>query len=270
MSDQTDNISADSIKYVEEIARRPIPMTLDDDVELVMIPDGYSVKSLENFREIQKRIVQTVELHSEDSFTDYYTRHSTENSALFISTPEKHNFNAIFDYHGPQTPDHCAHHAVYECPTTEDWKIWLGKNRNQMTQKEFAYFIEDNIDSIVDPAGAEMLEIARSLEAKKKVNFVSGTRLDNGDIDFIYQEETQGTAAKGKLKIPEQFHIGLPVFINGETYKVKAKFRYRITEGRLSMWYELHRPDKIIEDAFNAATDRIRKKIRRNVYIGTV
>ena len=95
-----------------------------------------------------------------------------------------------------------------------------------------------------------MLEVSRTLEAKKKVNFASGIRLANGEVQFTYEEQIQGTAAKGQIKVPETFVLGIPVFHGGPRYHVEARLRYRIADGgAMTMWYDLLRPHKIIEHA---------------------
>jgi uncharacterized protein YfdQ (DUF2303 family) len=125
-----------------------------------------------------------------------------------------------------------------------------GANGKQMSQADFARFIEDNAPDCVAPSAADMIEIARSLEAKKAVNFSSAVRLDNGQSQLTYEETIQGTAAKGRLVVPELFDIGSPVFEGDGRYAVTARLRYRIAEGgKLSLWYDLVRPHKIIEDA---------------------
>lgn len=80
-----------------------------------------------------------------------------------------------------------------------------------MNQADFARFIEDNAPDIASPPAADMIEISRSLEAKKKVNFASAIRLDNGKTEFTYEEDIEGTAAKGRLQVPQVFTIGIPV-----------------------------------------------------------
>lgn len=112
-----------------------------------------------------------------------------------------------------------------------------------------AQFIENNLDDVVEPTGADLLEICRTLEAKKKVNFSSSIRLSDGSNQFTYEETVQGSAQKGQLKIPEVFVIGVPVFISGEKWKVQVRLRFRINSGELSMWLEPVRTHKIIEAA---------------------
>lgn len=141
------------------------------------------------------------------------------------------------------------HTAFYECPLSAEWKAWSKANKNLFEQAEFAQFIEDNLPDIVEPSGADMLEISRTLEAKKKINFASGIRLSNGQQELTYEEQVAGTASKGKLQIPEVFKIGIPVLEGGPRYSVQARLRYRIDGGALVMWFDLLRPHKIIEDA---------------------
>ena len=94
------------------------------------------------------------------------------------------------------------------------------------------------------------LEEARTLEAKKKVNFASSLRLSDGSTQFTYEEDVQGSAQKGQLQVPEVFVLAIPVFENGDLWRVEAQLRYRIADGgKLTIWYELVRPHKVIETA---------------------
>ena len=134
-----------------------------------------------------------------------------------------------------------------------------------MDQATFAEFIEDNVKDITHhpeyentPSAADMLEISRTLEAKKNITFRQGTRLDNGQVQLTYNEEIDGRAGEaGQLRIPEEFFIALKPFLGGDAFCVPARFRYRIQEGRLVMWYELVRADKVLEEAYNAVRAKI-------------
>jgi uncharacterized protein YfdQ (DUF2303 family) len=139
------------------------------------------------------------------------------------------------------------HRVTYTCPHTTEWRTWIGANKKPMNQVDFAQFIEDNLPDIVE--GALLLEVSRTLEAKKKVNFASGIRLSDGQNQFTYEEQIEGTAGKGQFKVPETFALGLSVFEGGDKYAVEARLRYRINEGKLALWYDLTRPHKIVEDA---------------------
>ncbi|MEA3413160.1 MAG: DUF2303 family protein [Pseudomonadota bacterium] len=65
---------------------------------------------------------------------------------------------------------------------------------------------------------------------------------------LTYVEEVKGSAgAKGDITIPEVFSLGIRPFKGMVPCELKARFRYRINGGQLSMLYKLHRPGKIAD-----------------------
>ena len=62
----------------------------------------------------------------------------------------------------------------------------------------------------------------------------------------------------------------MPVFENGQKYRVDVRFRYRIGQGGdLTMWLELVRPHKVIEDAVKQLREHIGKETGLQVLNGT-
>jgi uncharacterized protein YfdQ (DUF2303 family) len=61
------------------------------------------------------------------------------------------------------------------------------------------------------------------------------------------------------------------LFANGDAYQVKAFLRYRIdrNSGEIQFWYELQRPDRILEDASRAMVEKIRTSTGLPVIFGT-
>lgn len=234
-----------------------------------IVPEGYSLHDLEEFQAHPNRKTGKVAMDDADSFIRYFNAHANEHSQIYA----KQNppvFVGLLDEHQADKAGWREHRVVYACPFSTEWKEWNAHDKKQMKQAEFAEFIERNLPDIVDPPGADMLEISRSLQAKKKVNFSSGIRLANGEQELTYEEEIQGTTAKGKINIPEVFKIGVQVLEGGEPYAVECRLRYRINDASLLMWYELVRPHKIIEDAVKAVWDQIASGTDRQVYRGSI
>jgi uncharacterized protein YfdQ (DUF2303 family) len=134
---------------------------------------------------------------------------------------------------------------------------WVTANGKRVDQVAFAAFLEDNLPDIAQPPGAQLLELARSLEVKRNVNFASSVRLDNGQTQLTYEEDVKGTAAKGTIEIPERFILGLAPFEGCAKYRLEARLRYRMAEGKLAMWFDLFRPEEVLRDAFNAVRKQI-------------
>ncbi len=218
--------------------------------------------------EIEPALLHTTankQFETAQSFINYVTFYLLDNTALFISDKNS-SFHAIMDYHSAKESDHCLHTADYSCPKSDEWLQWIHKNKVKMSQYEFALHIEDNIDDISstkegEPTGADMLTCALSLTANKNVDFSSKINISNGLIQFGYSETLQGAEQQGKLTVPENFYIGIPVFKNEDSYKIKIRLRYKIQESNLQLWYEMVKPSRIIDDAFNKTKENITSKI---------
>lgn len=239
-------IGAQSVKQIEGI-----PHTL--------IPPGYTLIGHPKLLENPRRTVQRVKMITTDSFINYFNRFSSDDSVIFCNI-DAAKFTGIIDYHDKSTPAWCNHIAEYTCAKTPEWVTWSKKDGIPLGQSAFAEFIEQNLEEIIQPTGAEMLEIATTLKANTNIKFTSGKRLSDGQTQFQYHEEIDGTAGqKGQFKIPDEFKLGMSVFEGGEAYEIRAKFRYRIKDGQVSLWYDLLRPHK----TYRAAVDDIFLRIEQ-------
>ena len=117
---------------------------------------------------------------------------------------------------------------------------------------------------------AEVLEVAKSLAIDKKVAFLSSTRLQDGNREFIYQESQEASAAKGTLRVPETFTLGLAPYLGAAKYSLVARLRFRIEESKLVLWYDLLRPHKVVEDAFNNVVAQLETGLKVSVLRGSV
>lgn len=225
----------------------------------LIVPPNYDVKNLEALLNAPIRIRARAELADAKSFIDYWQKFATDKSVIFADEDHR-KFNAIFDYHADAAnPGWCEHEAALTLTHSDEWTRWRSRNNQQMKQRDFAEFIEDNIKDVFEPTGAELLEVAKTLTVNKKLNFRSSQELSNGQVQLTYNEEIKGEAgATGQLTIPTSITIGLRVFKGLDAYSVKARFRYRISdEGVLSFSYHLDNVETILEDAFNSVMKQI-------------
>lgn len=226
----------------------------------VMKPAGASVELFEQLRALPMRSKVDFTALTATAFIDYYKQFATSDSVIVYST-QSGLFKAVIDYHTAQSPDWCQHVMTYTCQQSEEWKSWMASNARDMDQESFAAFIENYQTDIQNPPAAEMMEIARSLQANTDVKFRSAVRLDNGQVQFAYNEVVNGQAGEtGQLAIPQIITLGLRPFVGGPAYRVEARFRYRIKDAKLVMRYELVRPHRIIEDAVAALVVDIKEQ----------
>lgn len=233
----------------------------------VVVPEGCRVESLKDLADkFPVRVRETVTVATVESFILYLNKFKTPDTIIFADEKGR-EVKAIFDYHSPDHADWCAHSLVLGFTFSPEWQTWAGMNGKKFDQTGFAEFIENNLPDIVEPSGADMLEIARKIEATRNLTFKSGVRLDNGQQQLVFDEQIEGTAANGRLEIPQTFDIGIEVFKGDTPYRVTARFRWRIKRDSkaLELWYDLHRPHKIIEDAYKAAIARLEEQVSGNL-----
>jgi uncharacterized protein YfdQ (DUF2303 family) len=225
-------------------------------IPFVIVPNGYNVADLESMLERPRRYKGVTVVNDADSFAQVVKWHRDDDSTLYMRDGK---FCCVFDDHG-ELPGWGQFVCVYECPESREWTNWTNKSGIQMKQAEFVHFIESNLPDIVVPDAASLLEVAKKFEVKKTVKFSSDIRLDNGQRQLEYVEEVQGSSQKGQMRVPAELVLGLAVHENGPLYEVHAHLRYRMDDGRLSIWFELIRPHKIIDDAMT----QLRKKIEED------
>lgn len=249
------------------------PVRLVGQVPVLLAPDGFAALNLEKMLAAPTRKRGTTVLNDAASFVSVVNDQKNEATRLY-STINPPTFAAVFN-HVAAEAGWGDHIASYNAPLAPEWKTWIGIDGKSMSQVDVAQFLEANLIDVTfidktaegakpdekgSPDGTTLLELCRTLEAKKKVDFKSSVRLGDGSTQFTYNEDVQGSAVNGTMDIPEQFSIGVPVFENGEKWRVDVRFRYRINEGKLSIWFELVRPHKVIETAVKELRESIGKE----------
>lgn len=251
------------------------PRTIESKGMYAVVPEGWNLESLEEFQDTPARVREKLQVHDAQSFIDYINAFDVGATTVVFFDQEKERFAAVLDYHkpsndpvAPPAPAWCDHVVSFTCRRTVEFQTWMSANRKQMSQVEFARFLEENLPDVVEPEGARLLEIALTLEAKQDASYSSGVRLQSGAIQFTYDEEVRATSQKGSVEIPEQFVLGIAIHENGPAYRIPVRLRYRLHDGKLVLWYEIVRPHRFLRDALNAIRDEITAKTPAQVYAG--
>lgn len=246
------------IKEIRDLVQQGLHVREVDGRSFTVLPVDAQLKDLESLQIVPQRARGNVTVTTLESFKSYVMRFRDEAGSTIFADQDTFTLRAVLNYHrDAERPQHGDHICTYKLPLSEEWKRWRHHDGRQCTQAEFAQFLEENNVDIREPAPATMLEVARKLEAKTKVDFSRGERLSDGNIELTYQEKTEATVGKQKLQVPEEFKIGVPVFFGGPIYGVTAKLRYRIKESALQIWYDLHRAEYAEQDAFKEAVDDV-------------
>lgn len=226
----------------------------------VVLTDGAKTTTFPDTLPAPLHVAQLVHLSTVTAFIGYVNRFADDNSVIFVDIPAG-KIKAVLDYHkaefyaandGNATPRHGKHIALLQCQYTTEFEKIKAASGKKFSQQDFAVFLEDIIPHIAYPNAATLQEIVGTLEAKTNVDFKSGFRTDNGQVSLTYNETTEAKAGvQGNLTVPQSISFGLQIHRGGKAYVLPARFRYRISGGDLSLWYDIDQLDHAIETSMN-------------------
>jgi len=231
----------------------------------LVIPEHYKhvdlTTAIERAGTAPRRKTGTVQLGDIHSFNVFVADQGESGQVYIYADPEARTLTAVLNdhVHSDETAGWRDFRAVFKAELSREFATWMGQNKRPMEQEDFAIFLEDNIADVVEPSGETLLQVALTLQAKTEVNFASHRRLDNGQVQFTYNETIDARAGTGLIEIPREFTIGARLFKNGDGYKVRARLKYRLASSKLKFWYELDRAENAIEDAFQAYINQARE-----------
>lgn len=244
---------------------------------IYLVPKGYIAEAIER-PEIPFRHRGFAKLNDARSFEDYYNLHATESNSKIYAQLEPVCFTGLLNDHyvnleSHTTPGWKDYGCTYSPKFSKEYQQWTGRNKQGFDGNEkFALWLEDNLTDVISPATGELLEVALNFRVNSNVSMSNPIQLTNGKTEFNYTKNIEGSSntKAGKVTIPEAFIIEIPIFEGRHSplYKIDARFRYRLTNSSLSIWFELVRPHKVVEQAFNDMCDQIQKNTETTLFYG--
>lgn len=254
MSTETEAIAA-----LAERAAEPQIIRTKNGRELLILPEGLKMQDVSgNEGPRTEWIEQRVVVQTVDSMTDYVNRFKTQPSTLFADIANS-RIVAILDYHGGLTDVDVGttdHRAQLDLPYSEEWKTWTGISGRMMGQLEFARFIEENAVDIVAPAGADLLEVVRDLQARRSVNFTKAVRTASNNENFEFTDETEART-KGGIEIPAKFQLSIPVYFDEAPGTLYAFLRWHLDDAKLKLGVQLHRAEHVRQATFKQIVNHL-------------
>ena len=227
----------------------------------VLITPKGEVQDLSHLLDAPQRIERVIHAHRIEGFITYVNQYKHEATKVYSAAAQDARVEARIDDH--DAPDEgekrswVRHKACFDCPTTPEWDAWNGHNKQRCNQVEFAEFLENNLDDITAPVAADLMTAVLEFQDTSRVEFKSHARLSDGRVQFTYAEKDEG----GEIKFPDRLEIGVPILEGMKyRYKVQARVRYRMREGNLSIWYELHKPEHVLRKAYEDLLEHIEKE----------
>jgi uncharacterized protein YfdQ (DUF2303 family) len=252
------NTEAGSIAETAQLAAEPSEL---DPAQLYahLVPEGASVEvlDLEQYLDRPRRKRGNPRFWDAPSTAAYVNKHKDLHTTLYMDDTAN-VVDAVLDGHSKDEPGWADHRATLQMRKTDAWARWLASNEKLAGQEEFAEHIERNLIDIQKPAGADLLELAQTFQATTKVEFRDSSQLASGQRQFQYVEETEARGGgRGELTIPKEFELGVAPFEGCDPYRVVARLRYRLRDGKLSLGYVLDNPRDVERHAFRDVAEAL-------------
>jgi uncharacterized protein YfdQ (DUF2303 family) len=224
----------------------------------------------DQYRDAPTRKVGTTTVRDVPSWLAYYGKHHDPDSEIYADR-QGLTVTAVLDAHGPDQPRFGTHRLVLRLRHSDEFTAWQAASGRMMSQTGFAEFLEDHRGAVVEPAAADMVELAQTFQAKTKVDFKSSTILASGQRQLTYVEQVDASAGqRGQLVIPPSFTLALQVF-EGAAHAdaVTARLRYRINDGSLQIGFVLDQLAEVVSTAFVGVVGEIEAGVTQPVLYGT-
>lgn len=171
---------------------------------------------------------------------------------------------AVMNGNGQGGPGWGDFRCELEFRQTPQWQKWCGIDGKLMQQVPFAEFLEENMEDVTEPPGAQLLEIATYLSVVRTVHFKAGVKLHDGLVHLQHEESDEVKA--GTVKLPEEFKLGIKPMLGLASYVVPGRLRYRISDRKLYLGIKLNR----IEDLMGKIVEDVISKIERGANISVL
>jgi uncharacterized protein YfdQ (DUF2303 family) len=245
----------------------------EDGREFLIVPDEFTHHDVTEPNKVDfirpEFIKQSVNIQTADSLVEYVNRFKSEDTVLFADIATD-TIVAQIDYHEPhgEFAGYVSHRASLTLSRSIEWQEWTRISGRLMEQLEFARFIEENAADIRAPAGADLLESIRDLQAHRKVNFMKAVRTSSENETFEYSEETTAKTKQGGIEIPTKFQLGIPVYFGEGDNELFAFLRWKLGDGSLTLGIQLHRPEHVRQAVFQGIVTQIAQRTECTAVFG--
>lgn len=259
------------------------PIQSHGGIPYIALPEGYALHDIERLLNNPTRKRAEVKTTDVASFISYVSLHkvSSESSAIYAKVDAdsgKFGLVAVIDDHKmlplvSQDAGWREHRCTFSSNPSVEWTRWMNANKKQVTQTDFATFLEDNLPDIAAlegmPTGADILAMALGFEANAEKRLRSKINLQSGGVRFEFVDD-EDKDTRTRMDVFQRFTIGIPVFDGSNSaYPIEARLKYREKDGKVTFWYELIRPDRVFRSAVNEEMARIKAETELHVFVGT-
>lgn len=233
---------------------------------LLILPEAdgrSSVRSLDILEANPTSIRGTVTLATLADHIDYLKNMNNASAIVMFADRARLRFHSILDYHRSNQASWLQHRATTVLHPSDQLQTWLTKAGVWQAQEQFAEFLDENLNDIITPTPATVLDFVECLQCTRRESFRSAINQTTGEVQFVWEK---ANATDEKTSIVKDFTLGIPIWHRGEAISVQARLQHRIKDGdngkagvhfRFKLEHIERIQDKLWEEALNSVRNQL-------------
>lgn len=238
------------VQAITEAAMVPTPITINlpqGELPAIAVSERVKLHSLGHLLPAPLRPKGNVNLLTLQDLHAYIGNAAGHYHPVVYADRETLTFTGIINHHHANTPGWMDYRAIVKLKKSRQLNIWQGKNAQKMSQEAFALFLEEHLEDIREPHGAEVLTFAETLEATRTEVFKSSIVTATGEQRLTFNSERNGEQSS---QLITKITLGIPLFEGGEAFALEVKISHRVTEGKLTFWYDIRHLEYLLDVAW--------------------
>lgn len=155
------------------------------------------------------------------------------------------------------------------CPRSRAWQTWTKLEDELLAPEAFADLIDEHLEDLTSgdgyPKPLDLVELGRDLRVHTKGTFEKKVDPRTGAFALVNRLDME----QSSTPVPRAFLLAIAVFDGGSLYKVEARLKLRVSEGKPGFAFTLHRRLEIERDAFGDVRKIVAEKCDLPIFAGS-
>lgn len=223
-----ENNSVEQIKNLAIAAQGTMPIQVDGDASIAIVPEGFKVISTEKFNQLRDRFRGVYATLSIQSFVEYITNRNLKGVKAFVSTTNGLRAESIFNLGDEGEAGHADDLANLTLEKKPEFKALERADGQRFDQQDLIDWLDDWADFVTArTVEGNSIHHDRAIRALRKVKINRGHEVDSNVHDLGYKASvTEQVEATGVDEfLPDHFTMTTESYKGLEVDDLKISLR---------------------------------------------
>ncbi len=222
-----ENNSVEQIKNLAIAAQGFMPIQVDDNASIAIVPEGFKIYSTEKYNQMRDRFRGSFSTLSIQSFVGYINDREIKDVKAFVSTTNGLTAEAVFNLGDVAEAGHADDLAKLTLEKKPEFKALERADGQRFEQQALIDWLDDWSDFVTAHNANGQIEHEKAIRALRKVKINRGHEVDSAVQDFGYKQSvTEQVEATGvDENLPDHFILKTESYKGLEIDELKISLR---------------------------------------------